>query len=120
MHTRDTNGAGVIEPRGYVAMGRRVGATVTPVKNNIETREDVHNAGAFVWKEVLSDGPVGGFAVFTDNVTSTQQQQAVVPLQSLNSSSYLVWFDNTSGFSTAIAIANVSTQPANITMVIRS
>ena len=52
MHTRDTNGAGVIEPRGYVAMGRRVGATVTPVKNNIETREDVHNAGAFVWKEV--------------------------------------------------------------------
>ena len=29
MHTRDANGGGVIEPRGYVAMGQRVGATVT-------------------------------------------------------------------------------------------
>ncbi len=30
MHTRDVNGGGVIEPRGYVAMGQRIGATVTP------------------------------------------------------------------------------------------
>jgi hypothetical protein len=43
----------------------------------------------------------------------------VVPLQSVNSSAYLVWFDNTSEFSTAIAIANVSTQPANIVVVTR-
>ena len=52
MHTRDTNGGGVIGPRGYVAMSRRVGATAVPVKNNIETPEDANNAGAFVWKEV--------------------------------------------------------------------
>jgi hypothetical protein len=52
MHTRDTNGAGVIEPRGYVAMGQRVGATVAAVKDTIETREDANDAGAFVWKEV--------------------------------------------------------------------
>jgi hypothetical protein len=52
MHTRDTNGANVIEPRGYVAMGQRVGATVAAVKNTIETREDANDAGAFVWKEV--------------------------------------------------------------------
>lgn len=52
MHTRDTNGGRVIEPRGYVAMGQRVGATVIPVKNKIESGEDANNAGAFVWKEV--------------------------------------------------------------------
>jgi hypothetical protein len=52
MHTRDANGAGVIEPRGYVAMGQRVGATVAAAKNTIETREDANDAGAFVWKEV--------------------------------------------------------------------
>ena len=52
MHTRDANGASVIEPRGYVAMGQRVGATVAAVKNTIETREDANDAGAFVWKEV--------------------------------------------------------------------
>jgi hypothetical protein len=52
MHARDTNGASVIEPRGYVAMGQRVGATVAAVKNTIETREDANDARAFVWKEV--------------------------------------------------------------------
>jgi hypothetical protein len=52
MHTRDANGAGVIEPRGYVAMGQRVGATVVAAKDTIETREDANDAGAFVWKEV--------------------------------------------------------------------
>jgi len=52
MHTRDVNGGRVIEPRGYVAMGQRVGATVAPVKNSIKTREDANHGGAFVWKEV--------------------------------------------------------------------
>jgi hypothetical protein len=52
MHTRDVNGGGVIEPRGYVAMARRVGASVTPVKNDMQTPEDANNAEAFVWKEV--------------------------------------------------------------------
>jgi len=52
MHTRDANGASVIEPRGYVAMGQRVGATVAPVRNTIATRDDANYAEAFVWKEV--------------------------------------------------------------------
>jgi hypothetical protein len=52
MHTRDVNGGGVIEPRGYVAMGRRVGATVAGAKTRIATEEDARDVGAFVWKEV--------------------------------------------------------------------
>jgi len=52
MHTRDANGGGVIEPRGYVAMARRTGATVAPVKDTIKTPEDVNDAESFVWKEV--------------------------------------------------------------------
>ena len=52
MHTRDANGASVIEPRGYVAMGQRVGTTVRPVKSTIKTQQDANDAGAFVWKEV--------------------------------------------------------------------
>jgi uncharacterized repeat protein (TIGR03803 family) len=70
--------------------------------------------------QLLSNGTVGGFAVFTDNVTATQQQQAVVPMQSLNSSAYLVWFDDTNDFSTAIAVANLSSAAANITVVMRN
>jgi uncharacterized repeat protein (TIGR03803 family) len=71
------------------------------------------------WAELLSDGDVSGFAVFTDNVTAQQQQQAVVPLQSLNSSAYELWFDNTKGFSTGVALANASIEPATMTLVIR-
>ena len=52
MHTRDANGAGVIEPRGYVAMGRRTGATVAAAKSAIATKEDADDAAAFVWKDV--------------------------------------------------------------------
>jgi hypothetical protein len=51
-HMRDANGASVIEPRGYVAMAQRVGATVRPVTGTIKTAEDANDPGAFVWKEV--------------------------------------------------------------------
>ncbi len=52
MHTRDANGAGVIEPRGYVGMAQRVGATVTAAKDTIQTAESANDAAAFVWKDV--------------------------------------------------------------------
>jgi hypothetical protein len=52
MHMRDANGATVVEPRRYVAMAQRVGATVRPLKDAIETQEDANDAEAFVWKEV--------------------------------------------------------------------
>ena len=52
MHMRDANGGSVIEPRGYVAMSRRVGGTVAPAKGHIETVEDANDGSSFVWKEV--------------------------------------------------------------------
>lgn len=51
-HMRDANGAGVVEPRGYVAMSRRIGGTVAPAKARIDTAADAEDASAFVWKEV--------------------------------------------------------------------
>jgi uncharacterized repeat protein (TIGR03803 family) len=77
------------------------------------------NPLAVGWAELLSDGDVSGFEVFTDNVTTTQQQQAVVPLQNTNLPAYLLYFDNTNGYATAVALANVSTQPATITLLIK-
>jgi hypothetical protein len=52
MHTRDINGSSVLEPRGYVAMGQRVGATIAGAKTLLKTAEDAKDATAFVWKEV--------------------------------------------------------------------
>jgi len=52
MHTRDVNGGGVLDARGYLAMGRRVGATVRTAKNTIQSEDDASDEQAFVWKEV--------------------------------------------------------------------
>jgi hypothetical protein len=52
MHIRDANGASVIEPRGYVAMAQRVGATVRPATGTIKAAEDANDAETFVWKDV--------------------------------------------------------------------
>ena len=42
------------------------------------------------------------------------QQEAVVPLETRNASSYVLAFDNTNNASLSVALANVAAQPANI------
>jgi hypothetical protein len=59
---------------------------------------------------------VDGFAIFHHVVT---QQEAVVPLEVRNASSYLLAFDNTNGVVLGVALQNVSAQAANIPVVIR-
>jgi hypothetical protein len=71
------------------------------------------------WAQLLTDGNISGFAVFTDAVTPQTQQEAVVPIQNQNAAAYVLWYDNTNGFATGVAIANSSTQTAEITLVLR-
>jgi len=71
------------------------------------------------WAQLLSDGEVSGFAVFTDTVSDVQQQEAVVPLDNRNDPAYLEWFDNIAGFSTGVAVANETSTAVTITVVIR-
>ena len=66
--------------------------------------------------QVSSMGPVDGFAIFHHVVT---QQEAVVPLELRNASSYILAFDNTNGIVLGVALANVLAQTANIPVVIR-
>jgi hypothetical protein len=61
-------------------------------------------------------GGVGGFAIFHLNPTS---QDAVVPLETRNASSYLLAFDNTNGAALGAALANISAQAANVAVVVR-
>ncbi|MGA2588737.1 MAG: carboxypeptidase regulatory-like domain-containing protein [Bryobacteraceae bacterium] len=79
--------------------------------------------------QLVTNGNIGGFAVLTDTFLPTQvqcspnpvcQTQAVEPFQNLAPGAPVVlWFDNTNGFSTGVALANVSTQSANVTVLIR-
>jgi hypothetical protein len=66
--------------------------------------------------QLLTRGDIGGFAIFKYAPTG---QEAVVPLETRNSPSYVLAFDNTGVLATGVAIANVAAQPANIPVVIR-
>ena len=60
--------------------------------------------------------PVDGFAIFHHVVSA---QEAVVPMETRNASSYLLAFDNTNGLVLGVAVENVSSQNAIIPVVIR-
>ena len=66
--------------------------------------------------QVLATGDVDGFAIFH---LIPGAQEAVVPLETRNASSYLLAFDNTNGVVLAVAVANVSSQAANIPVIVR-
>jgi len=66
--------------------------------------------------QLTSDGNVGGFVIFRYNPNG---QEAVVPLESRQANSYIVAYDNTAGTATGIALNSVSSQQANIAVIIR-
>ena len=70
------------------------------------------------WAQVLTNGALGGFAVFSQAIGNTNQQ-AEVPLDTRNSADYVVPFDNTNGSSTAVALANIFVQAVTTAVSIR-
>ena len=70
------------------------------------------------WTQLLANGNLGAFAVFQQAIGASVQQ-AVVPLENRKPTAFEIWFDNTGGYATGIALANVGTQAASIPVVIR-
>ena len=68
------------------------------------------------WAQLTAAGDVGAIAILRYNPSG---QEAGVPLETRNANSYFLVFDNTGGVATGVAIANVSTGPANISAVLR-
>jgi hypothetical protein len=67
--------------------------------------------------QLAASNNVDGFAIFH---LIPGAQEAVVPLQTKNASSYVLAYDNTNGVVLGIAVANVSAQTANIGVIIRA
>jgi hypothetical protein len=67
--------------------------------------------------QLAATGAVDGFAIFHQIVTT---QEAVVPMETRNASSYLLAFDNTNGLVLGVAVENVSATNAVIPVVIRN
>jgi uncharacterized repeat protein (TIGR01451 family) len=70
------------------------------------------------WTQLVATGNLGGFSVF-QQANGASIQEAVVPLENLNPSAFVIWFDNTGGNATGIALANAVAQGASIPVVIR-
>jgi len=64
--------------------------------------------------QLSTTGNVSGFVIFRHN-----DQEAVVPLESRNSSGYIIAFDNTSGTATGLALNAVSAGQVNIPVTVR-
>ena len=67
--------------------------------------------------QLTTNGNVGGFVIFRYNPNG---QEAVVPLESRQTSGYILAFDNTAGTATGIAINSVSTQALNVPVIVRN
>jgi hypothetical protein len=66
--------------------------------------------------QLAATGAVDGFAIFH---LIPGAQEAVVPMETRNASSYVLAFDNTGGVVLGVAVENVSAQAAVIPVVIR-
>lgn len=66
--------------------------------------------------QFAATGSVDGFAIFR---LIPGSQEAVVPMETRDASSYLLAFDNTGGTVLGVAVASVSSQPGNVSIVIR-
>ncbi len=67
--------------------------------------------------QLTGTGALDGFAIFHINSSS---QEAVVPMEMRNASSYLLAFDDTNSVVTGVAIENISTQAANVNVIFRN
>ena len=66
--------------------------------------------------QLAATGQVDGFAIFH---LIPGAQEAVVPMETRNASSYILAFDNTGGVVLGVAVENVSAQAGNVGIVIR-
>gem|GEM_PF-2906601 len=67
------------------------------------------------WGEIFSTGYwVSGFAVFEQSIPGRPEQEAAVPINYAAPRRILLPFDNTSGFTTSVAVANISETDASI------
>jgi hypothetical protein len=63
------------------------------------------------WVDVASSGPVAGFAIFRTS-TNNLASEGTVPLQTQFTPKLVLPFDNTAGFVTGVALANLTTTGA--------
>lgn len=99
------------------ASASSVDATLQPKATLLLTLGEILDDLSVGWAEVLSPGPVCGFAIFR-TVAAGQASEGTVPLQTQFPSTMVLPFENTAGFVMGVAMANLSATPATITATV--
>ena len=89
------------------------GAALTIVCGGVEGQAQLTG-----WSQLITDGSVSGFAIFGSK-SGTWDQEAVVPLETRNANSYILWFDTTGSMVVGVAVANTTAQPVTVDATIR-
>jgi hypothetical protein len=92
--------------------------TINPNATLAISLEDRLASTVVGWADILSSGPVGGFAIFRYTDTTGKVSEGTSPLQTQFPSKFVVTYENTSGFATGMAIANPSSNPATLSVTI--
>ena len=70
------------------------------------------------WTQMIAGNGVSGFAI-CGTTSPNGDQEAVVPLETRNSASYILWFDNTGDMVVGVALANITKQAVTVEATIR-
>jgi hypothetical protein len=102
-----------------------VNAIVNPNASLLISMGDQLDSTFVGWADVLSSGPLGGYAIFRSTPAAGSPSEGTVPLQTAPlqtaplqtqfPSTITLPYDNTGGFVMGVAIANLSTASAAIT-----
>ena len=103
------------------SLGTTVGSTIDQNLNAhavlvLDTTGPIGQAVAVGSSQLLTSGNIDGFGIFKFTPSG---QEAVVPLEARNASSYVLAFDNTGSLVTGLAIANLASSQASVGVVIR-
>jgi hypothetical protein len=93
-----------------------VSATINPNATLLISTGDQVASTVVGWADVLSTGSLGGFAIFQQTPPTGSSSEGTVPLQSQSPSIVTLPYDNTAGFVMGIALANLSTSLASVTI----
>jgi|HubBroStandDraft_1064217.scaffolds.fasta_scaffold12509_2 hypothetical protein len=92
-----------------------VNATLNPNSTLLVSMGDQVTSTVVGWADVLSTGPIGGYAIFRWTPQTGSPSEGTVPLQSQFPSTITLPYDNTAGFVMGVALANLSTASAGVT-----
>lgn len=122
---RDGNGAAMALPMKVTQGGMTqtlastaaVDATLQPKASLIISLGEGLGGLSVGWAEVLSPGPVCGYAIFR-TVAAGQASEGTVPLQTQFPTAMVLPFENVDGFVMGVAMANLSGAMATITATV--